>query len=175
MSIAEKKVASIHYTLKNADGATLDSSAGQEPLTYLHGFQNLVPGLESELTGKNVGDKLSVIVTPENGYGEKDTNLIQTLEREMFGGIETIEIGMEFHAETQNGMQVVEVIDVEGDTITIDGNHPLAGVDLHFDVEVTDIRDATEEELSHGHVHGAGGCGHDHSAEEHVHSEDCNH
>lgn len=175
MSIADNKVASIHYTLKNADGETLDSSEGQEPLTYLHGFQNLVPGLEKELTGKQVGDKLSVVVSPEDGYGEKDTSMIQELPRDSFGGIDTIEVGMEFHAQTQNGMQVVEVIDVDGDKIVIDGNHPLAGMPLHFDVEVTEIRDATEEELTHGHVHGAEGCGHDHAEEEHVHSESCNH
>lgn len=153
MTIEDKKVASIHYTLKNSDGATLDSSAGQEPLAYLHGYKNLVPGLEKELTGKKIGDKLSVVVEPEEGYGDKDPQLIQELSKDMFGGIDKIEVGMEFHAQTQNGMQVVEVIEVDGDTITIDGNHPLAGADLHFDVEVTDIRDATEQELEHGHVH----------------------
>ncbi len=162
MSITENKVALIHYTLKNDDGATLDSSEGQEPLAYLHGHQNLVPGLEKELEGKTVGDKLNVTVAPEEGYGEKDTQLIQELPRDMFGGVDNIEVGMEFHAQTQNGNQVVEVIDVAEDTITIDGNHPLAGMNLNFEVEVTEIRDATEEELQHGHVHGAAGCGHDH-------------
>ncbi len=162
MTITAKKVASIHYTLKNEQGEVLDSSEGQEPLTYLQGFQNLVPGLENALEGKAVGDKLSVVVSPEEGYGEKDPQLIQDLPRDMFGGIDTIEVGMAFHAETEAGQQVVEVIDIDGDTITIDGNHPLAGVELHFDVEVVDIRDASEEELTHGHVHGAGGCGHDH-------------
>jgi FKBP-type peptidyl-prolyl cis-trans isomerase SlyD len=162
MSITENKVALIHYTLKNDDGATLDSSEGQEPLAYLHGHQNLVPGLEKELEGKAVGDKLSVTVPAEEGYGEKDPQLIQELSRDMFGGVDDIEVGMEFHAQTQNGNQVVEVIDVAEDTITIDGNHPLAGMNLNFEVEVTEIRDATEEELQHGHVHAEGGCGHDH-------------
>lgn len=162
MSITANKVALIHYTLKNDDGNTLDSSDGQEPLAYLHGHQNLVPGLEKELEGKTVGDKLSVTVPCEEGYGETDPELIQALPRDMFGGVDNIEVGMEFHAQTQNGMQVVEVIDVEEDTITINGNHPLAGMNLNFDVEVVEIRDATEEELQHGHVHGDGGCGHDH-------------
>jgi FKBP-type peptidyl-prolyl cis-trans isomerase SlyD len=162
MTITTSKVATIHYTLKNEQGETLDSSEGQEPLAYLQGHQNLVPGLEQALEGKSVGDKLSLVVAPEQGYGDKDPELIQELPRSMFGGIDNIEVGMEFHAETAQGMQIVEVIDVEEDTITIDGNHPLAGVDLHFEVEVMEIRDATEEELQHGHVHGAEGCGHDH-------------
>lgn len=162
MTITAKKVASIHYTLKNDQGDVLDSSEGQAPLDYLQGFQNLVPGLESALEGKSTGDKLSVVVAPEDGYGDKKAELIQELPVSMFGGIDNIEVGMEFHAETADGPQVVEVIDVDGDTITIDGNHPLAGVELHFDVEVTAIREATEQELEHGHVHGAGGCGHDH-------------
>ncbi len=162
MTITAKKVASIHYTLKNEQGEVLDSSEGQEPLAYLQGYQNLVPGLEKELEGKQVGDKLSTVVPPEEGYGDKDPQLIQELPKDMFGGIDNIEVGMEFHAETDDGPQVVEVIDIEGDTVTIDGNHPLAGMDLHFDVEVIEVRDATEEELEHGHVHAAGDCGHDH-------------
>ncbi|GAA5316419.1 MAG: peptidylprolyl isomerase [Candidatus Pelagadaptatus aseana] len=161
-TITAKKVANIHYTLKNDAGEVLDSSEGQEPLAYLHGAMNLVPGLEKELEGKSAGDKISCVVEPEEGYGEKDPELIQELPRNMFGGVDTIEVGMAFHAETQNGMQVVEVIDVEEDAVTIDGNHVLAGERLHFDVEIIDIRDATEEELSHGHVHAPGGCGHDH-------------
>jgi len=159
-AITANKVASIHYTLKNDEGQILDSSEGQEPLAYLHGAQNLVPGLEKQLEGKTVGDKFSAVVEPEEAYGETDPSLIQELPRTMFGGVDTIEVGMEFHAETQNGRQVVEVIEVEEDTVTINGNHPLAGARLNFDIEVTDIRDATEEELSHGHVHAPGGCDH---------------
>ncbi len=162
MTISAKKVATIHYTLKNEQGEVLDSSEGQEPLAYLQGYQNLVPGLEKELEGKAVGDKLSVVVPPEEGYGETDPQLFQELPKDMFGGIDKIEVGMEFHAETADGPQIVEVVEVEEDTVTINGNHPLAGMDLHFDVEVIEIRDATEEELQHGHVHSAGGCGHDH-------------
>ncbi len=154
MQIADKKVASIHYTLKDDEGVTIDTSEGQAPLDYLHGALNLVPGLEAELTGKSVGDKLSVVVEPEQGYGDVDPLLIQQLPRDAFGGVDQLEVGMEFHAETQDGHQVVEVIAVEGDTVTINGNHPLAGVRLHFDVEVVGVREPTEEELTHGHVHG---------------------
>ncbi len=154
MQISQNLVASIHYTLKNDAGETLDSSEGQDPLHYLHGAQNIVPGLEKALEGKTTGDKLSVVVSPEEGYGEYDDNLLQDLPKEMFAGVEKIEVGMEFHAQTQDGMQVIEVTKVDGDTIGVDGNHPLAGKALHFDVEVTDVREATADELEHGHVHG---------------------
>ncbi len=160
MTISANKVAAIHYTLTNDEGEVLDSSAGQEPLIYLHGHQNLVEGLERALTGKTVGDKLSVSVVPAEGYGEMDQDLIQEVPRSMFAGVDDIEVGMEFHAQTDHGLQVVEVIEIEGETVTIDGNHPLAGVTLNFEVEVMEIRDATEEELQHGHVHSPGGCGH---------------
>ncbi len=154
MNIADKLVASFNYTLKNAAGETLDNSEEQGPLAYIHGAGNIVPGLEKELAGKTVGDKLQVIVSAEQGYGEKHEELIQELPKDMFGGIDNIEVGMAFHAQTEAGMQVVEVIKIDGDMVTIDGNHPLAGQELHFDVEITDIREATEEELEHGHVHG---------------------
>lgn len=162
MNIADQCVASIHYTLTDSEGKVLDSSQGQDPLTYLHGAQNIVPGLEKELAGKTVGEKLKVTVSPKEGYGEKDPQLVQELPRSMFNGVDTIEVGMEFHAQTEHGLQVIEVVGIDGDNVTVDGNHPFAGVELHFEVEVTDVRDATDEELQHGHVHGAGGCGHDH-------------
>lgn len=154
MQISNDLVGSIHYTLKNAEGEVLDSSEGQEPLEYVHGKGNIVIGLEKALEGKSVGDKLSVVVAPEDGYGEYDETLIQELSKDMFGGVEEIEVGMEFHAQTQDGMQVIEVTKVEGDTVTVNGNHPMAGQSLHFDVEIANIREATEDELSHGHVHG---------------------
>lgn len=162
IQIANQKVASIHYTLTNDEGNVLDSSEGQEPLAYLHGANNLVPGLEKELEGKTAGDKFKTSVAPDQAYGENDPQLIQELPRTMFAGIDEIEIGMEFHSDTENGPQVVEVVGIEGDTVTIDGNHPLSGMTLHFDVEVTEVRDATAEELEHGHVHAEGGCGHEH-------------
>lgn len=174
MQIADQKVVVIHYKLTDSEGQVIDSSEGQEPMPYLHGAANLVPGLEKELTGKAAGDKIKTVVAPEEGYGHKDANLVQELPRSSFGGVDEIKVGMEFHAQTENGMQVVEVIDLSDDTVTIDGNHPLAGVELHFDIEVIEVRDATETELEHGHIHADGGsCGHE--AEEHVHSDSCNH
>ncbi len=157
MKIAENSVASFHYTLTDSTGKVLDSSEGQEPLSYLHGAGNIIPGLEQALEGKAVGDKLNVAVNAAQAYGLRDDSLVQELPTTMFSGIEQIEVGMEFHAETEHGLQVVTVTHVEGDQVTIDGNHPLAGVDLNFDVEITEVRAATEEELNHGHAHGAGG------------------
>lgn len=162
MEIKNELVGIIHYTLKNDDGVTIDSSEGEAPLEYLHGFQNIVPGLEAELNGKKVGDSFKVSVEPEQGYGDLDPNLVQELPKEMFQGVDQVEVGMAFHAETQNGMQTVEVIEVDEDTVTIDGNHPLAGQTLNFEIEVVGIREATPEELQHGHVHSAEGCGHEH-------------
>ncbi|WP_432695783.1 FKBP-type peptidyl-prolyl cis-trans isomerase [Marinobacterium sp. YM272] len=157
MQIAANAVVSIHYTLTNADGAKLDSSEGQEPLAYLHGASNIIPGLENALVGKNVGDKLSVTVDPEEGYGPVREELVQEVDRSNFEGIDVVEPGMQFMAQTPWGQQPVTVVKVEGDNVTLDGNHPLAGQTLSFDVEVVEVREATEEELSHGHVHGEGG------------------
>jgi FKBP-type peptidyl-prolyl cis-trans isomerase SlyD len=157
MNISNNCVASIHYTLTDGSGKVLDSSEGQEPLAYLHGSGNIIPGLEKALEGKSVGDKLNVNVPASEAYGLRDDTMVQELPTNMFSGIDQIEVGMEFHAETEHGLQVVTVINLEGDLVTIDGNHPLAGVDLTFDVEVTEVRAATEEELQHGHAHGAGG------------------
>ncbi len=157
MNISNNCVASFHYTLTDSTGKVLDSSEGQEPLSYLHGAGNIIPGLEKALVGKTVGDKLNVSVAAAEAYGERDDSMVQQLDSSMFSGIDQIEVGMEFHAETEHGLQVVTVTNVDGDQVTIDGNHPLAGVDLNFDVEVTDVREATEEEISHGHAHGVGG------------------
>lgn len=157
MNITENCVASFHYTLTDGSGKVLDSSEGQEPLSYLHGAGNIIPGLEKELLGKKVGDKLNVSVKAAEAYGERDDSMVQKLPSSMFSGVDNIEAGMEFHAETEHGLQVVTVTAVENDEVTIDGNHPLAGVDLTFDVEITEIRAATEEEVNHGHAHGAGG------------------
>lgn len=157
MLIAPEKVVLIHYTLKNDAGETLDSSSGGEPLAYLHGQGNLIPGLEKALEGKQAGDKLSVSVEPGAGYGQRDDKLVQQVPRRQFGGA-NVQPGMQFHAQTSQGQtRVVTVTNIAGDMVTVDGNHPLAGENLHFDVEVTEVRDASAEELEHGHVHGPGG------------------
>lgn len=157
MKISQNKVASIEYTLTDDSGDVLDTSEGGEPLAYIHGMGNIIPGLEAALEGKEVGDSLKVTVAPEDGYGEQNDALVQQVPREMFQGVDEIEIGMQFHAQTAQGLTVITVTEVIEDLITVDGNHPLAGKTLNFDVKVVEVRDATEEELEHGHAHGAGG------------------
>jgi len=157
MQIANNKVVSIHYKLTNDEGSILDSSEGQEPLAYLHGLGNIIPGLENALTGRAVGDKFTVTIPPEDGYGERDNEMVQSVPKSAFQGVDQIQPGMQFQAQSPEGMQLVTVIDVDGDEVILDGNHPMAGITLTFDVEVTEIRDATAEELDHGHVHGPGG------------------
>ena len=157
MPIAQDSVVSIHYTLKDDAGETLDSSASGDPLTYLHGHGNLVAGLERALDGKNTGDKLAVKVAAADGYGEYDKQLVQKIPRRSLKGIANVSVGMRLHAQTEHGPRAVTVTQITGDMVTIDGNHPLAGQALNFDIEVTEVREATEEELSHGHVHGPGG------------------
>lgn len=161
MQIAQDAVVSIHYTLTNDKNETLDSSAGSDPLVYLHGNGNIIPGLENALAGKSTGDKLSVKVAPADAYGEFDKNLIQKVPRRAFKGISNVKTGMQFQMQTNAGPRMVTVTGVQGDMVTVDGNHPLAGQNLNFEVEVTDVREATEEELAHGHVHGPGGHHHD--------------
>ncbi len=157
MQIQDNAVVSIHYTLTNEAGDTIDSSAGAEPLAYLHGAANIIPGLEDALVGKTAGDKLNVTVAPADGYGEHIAELVQEVPSEMFQGVDEVQVGMEFHAESNTGQPIaVTVTKVEDDKVTIDANHPLAGVTLNFDVEVVEVRDASAEELEHGHVHGAG-------------------
>jgi FKBP-type peptidyl-prolyl cis-trans isomerase SlyD len=154
MQIAKDRVVAINYTLKDDAGKVLDASPDGQPLQYLHGAGNIIPGLEKALEGKSEGDSLSVTVPPEDGYGERDDNLQQSVSRELFQGVESVEPGMRFQAQTQAGVQVVTVTAVEGDSVTVDANHPLAGQALNFDVSVETVREASSEELEHGHVHG---------------------
>jgi FKBP-type peptidyl-prolyl cis-trans isomerase SlyD len=158
MSIKDNSAVSFHYSLTDDEGQQLDSSAGKEPLAYLHGAGNIIPGLENALTGKAVGDSMTVAVSAAEGYGEVQQELIQDVPRTSFQGIEQIEVGMQFEAQTgQGGTVPVTVTAVTDETVTVDGNHPLAGKNLNFDVSIEAVRDATAEELEHGHVHGPGG------------------
>ena len=158
MLITNQHVVAIDYTLSNDAGEVIDSSAGAEPLVYLHGASNIIAGLENALAGKAVGDELEVSIEPEDAYGEYSAELITNLGREMFEGVEDLEVGMQFHASAPDGgMQIVTIRDIDGDQVTIDGNHPLAGQQLTFKVKVVSIRAASEEEIAHGHVHGEGG------------------
>jgi FKBP-type peptidyl-prolyl cis-trans isomerase SlyD len=152
--IGDNAVVSIHYTLTDSDGAVIDSSEGAGPLNYLHGAGNIIPGLEKALVGKTTGANLQVTVPAAEGYGEVQPELVQQVPLSAFQGIDSIEPGMAFEAQDAqgNGRRVV-VKSVDDEVVVVDGNHPLAGVDLNFKVEVVDIRDATEEEIAHGHVH----------------------
>jgi FKBP-type peptidyl-prolyl cis-trans isomerase SlyD len=157
MQIAERTVASFHYTLTNDAGEVIDSSVGREPLAYLHGAGNIVPGLEQAMAGRAAGDRFDVRVAPEDGYGLPNDFMIQTVPRMAFQGVDTLEVGMQFQAQTPQGPMSVVIARIEGDEVTVDGNHPLAGQHLNFAIEVTEVRDASLEELAHGHVHGPGG------------------
>ena len=157
MQISENSVVSFHYTLTDGNGKVIDSSQGNEPLTYLHGVGQIVPGLENALVGKTAGDKLDVEVAAEDGYGEHQEFMVQQVPREAFQGVDVIEPGMQFQAQTPQGGMTVTVTAVDDATVTVDGNHPLAGQVLFFAVEVVSVREASAEEREHGHVHGAGG------------------
>ncbi|SJM89442.1 Peptidyl-prolyl cis-trans isomerase [Crenothrix polyspora] len=156
MQVANNMAVSIHYTLTNDDGEVLDSSIDQDTLVYLHGTGNIISGLENAITGKVVGDKFNVRIAPEDAYGEIHDDRVQVISRDMFEGIDDIQVGMQFHADVSHGPGVVTVVSVNDDDITIDGNHPLAGMALTFDVEVVNVRPATAEEMAHGHIHGDG-------------------
>lgn len=159
MTISANKVVILDYTLTDDSGEILDQSSNGQ-FAYLHGANNIIPGLEDALTGKTAGDSLNVKVSPAQGYGERDENLSQVVSIDMFETADDIAVGMQFQAQSGDGQRIViTVTNVEGDQVTIDGNHPLAGVTLNFDVKVVDVRDATEQELAHQHVHAHG---HDH-------------
>jgi FKBP-type peptidyl-prolyl cis-trans isomerase SlyD len=162
MVIEKDRVVTIDYKLQDSEGAVLDSSEGSEPLVYLHGNENIIVGLEKQLAGKQAGDKVDCIVPAAEAYGERDDSLVFKVSRSEFGPGAEIEIGMQFEAHSEGGAQIVTVAGIEGDEVTIDANHPLAGAELHFTVSVVDVREATAEELQHGHIHGSGcgeGCG----------------
>ena len=154
MDIGKNAVVYIDYTLKDDNGETLDSSSGGEPLAYLHGVGQLVAGLETELEGKGIGDVFAVSVTAAEGYGEFEKDLIIEVPKERFEGDGEISEGTQVQAQQEDGtVQVFTITQVEGKNVTLDGNHPLAGQTLHFDIEVKDVREASAEELDHGHVH----------------------
>jgi len=161
MTIAQHKVVTIHYKVSDSDSdEVIDSSENGEPMTYLHGAQNIIPGLEQALEGKSVGDELEVTVEPADAYGERSDDRVQQVPKDAFQEIEKIEPGMAVTAQTDQGTINLVVIEVDETTVTVDANHPLAGKMLKFEVKIEAVRDASEEEMEHGHVHGPGG--HDH-------------
>lgn len=153
MIISQNNVVTLHYTVSTEDGTELDSSFGQEPLVFIQGTGFLIPGLDSALIGKAPGDKFDLDVEAEQAYGERVDQLVQEVPRAMFEGLD-VEVGMSFRATTDQGEQSVIIIDANDEVVVVDGNHPLAGLNLSFEVEVVDVREATEDELEHGHVHG---------------------
>ncbi|MGD8742621.1 MAG: peptidylprolyl isomerase [Granulosicoccaceae bacterium] len=160
MQITANSVVTMNYRLTDEAGTVIDESQDGS-FNYLHGASNIIPGLEAELEGKQAGDELTVTVEPKDAYGERNDAMTQVVSRDMFDVDTDIQPGMQFHASTPDGQPVmVTVAKVEGDDITIDGNHPLAGVKLTFAVNIVDVRDATAEEISHGHVHADGNAEH---------------
>jgi len=159
MQISANKVVTLDYTLTDDAGQIIDQSKNGQ-FAYLHGADNIIPGLENALSGKTVGDSLNVTVAPEDGYGQREDALTQTVGIDMFESADQVQVGQQFHAQSgDGGTIVITVTNIDGDQVTIDGNHPLAGKSLNFDVKIIDVRDATEQELEHRHVHAHG---HDH-------------
>ncbi len=153
MTITENKVVVLDYTLTDDNDQILDQSSDGQ-FAYLHGASNIIPGLENALADKKVGDNVKVKINPEEGYGQRDDKLIQDVSINMFESADQVKVGQQFHAQGEDGHAIlITVTKVEDDTVTIDGNHPLAGENLNFDVTIVDIREATQDEISHGHAH----------------------
>ena len=160
MQITEHSVVTFEYTLTGDDGQVLDSSEGGDPLAYIHGLGNIIPGLEAALEGRAAGDAFKVSIPPDQAYGEREEDQLHVVPREAFDDPQALEIGMRVRASDEHGTHVLTVVGVEEDKVTLDSNHPLAGMTLHFDVLVVGVRPATADELDHGHAHGEGGHGH---------------
>ncbi|WP_201557248.1 FKBP-type peptidyl-prolyl cis-trans isomerase [Psychrobacter sp. 72-O-c] len=159
-TIAKDTAVKFNYTLKDDEGTILDQSPEGQPLAYLHGHSNIIPGLEQQLVGKSAGEKVNAVVEPVDGYGEYQEQAVQHVPRDNFQGVDDIQPGMQFQSQAGEQVMLVTVTEVNDEEVTVDANHPLAGKRLTFDVEIQEVRAATEEELGHGHVHGAGGVEH---------------
>ena len=159
MEIAKHKSVTVEYTLKNDAGDVLDTSSNRGPLTYIQGVGNMIPGFESALEGKKSGEKFAFEVAPADGYGEKDANLMFSVPKDRFQGVQDLKVGMRFEVQTPEGAAVMAVDRIEQDAVILDGNHPLAGNKLHFEVQVVGVRDATDQELEQAYSGGAHACG----------------
>ncbi len=158
MEVQERKIVTIHYKLVDVEGKLIDSSEGAEPLAYLHGSGQLIPGLEKSLLGKKSGDKFDAVIAPADAYGERDSEQIREVPQEQLSSVEGLTVGMQLEGvDDQGNRAIFTVQDIADATVTLDANHPLAGMELHFSVEVVDVREPTSEELEHGHAHGPGG------------------
>ncbi|CBJ83184.1 peptidylprolyl isomerase [Xenorhabdus bovienii] len=171
MKVAQDLVVSLAYQVRTEEGVLVDESPVSAPLDYLHGRGSLISGLEKAVEGREAGERFDVSVEANDAYGQYDENLVQRVPKDVFVGVDELQVGMRFLADTDMGPVPVEITALEGDEVVVDGNHMLAGQNLKFNVEIVAVREATEEELAHGHVHGQGGCGdhdHDHDHEEHA-------
>ncbi|MCX8958901.1 peptidylprolyl isomerase [Erwinia psidii] len=162
MKVAKDLVVSLAYQVRTEDGVLVDESTVSAPLDYLHGHGSLIAGLEKALENHEAGDKFEVNIAADDAYGQYDDNLVQRVPKDVFMGVDELQVGMRFLAETDQGQVPVEITEVEDDHVVVDGNHMLAGQNLSFNVEVMAIREATPEELAHGHVHGEHDHHHDH-------------
>ena len=153
MNVEKNSVVSFYYTLKNDGGDVIDTNENGEVLSYIHGTGAIVPGLENAMEGKSAGDAFTAEVVPAEGYGEYDDALIFSVPMENFRDPESVEVGMGVEVQSQDGGRILQVKEIDGQTVFLDGNHPLAGETLHFDITISEIRNATDEELEHGHVH----------------------
>ena len=169
MKVTKHRVVTIDYTLKDSEGEVLDTSEGEEPLQYIHGTDTLVPGLERRLEGTSPGDEIAVTVEPADGYGLRDDELVVSMPRERFSEIDDLSVGMQLEARNDEGPQLITVTEIGDEAVTVDANHPLAGAVLHFDVSVREVRQATSEEIEHGHVHSGHGHHHGHDGHGHDH------
>ena len=161
-TIGDDKVVSFHYQLRDAEGTLNESSDGGSPVVYMHGRNNIVPGLESQLVGKKSGDKFKATVAPEQGYGPRNEEAVQRVPQKHIATKGPFVVGQMVVVKTKDGGQQGRVLKVGHFNVDLDLNHPLAGKTLEFDIEVVEVRDATEEERAHGHAHGPDGHGHDH-------------
>jgi FKBP-type peptidyl-prolyl cis-trans isomerase SlyD len=157
MIAAQNSVVLMDYTVKDDEGNIIDTSSGHEPLAFIVGLGNIIPGLEREFIGKKKGDAFTVKVKPEDGYGDKDDGLVEVVPRAQFAGVKNLAVGMQLQAQTDDDTMVVTVVGLTETEVTVDANHPLAGKTLNFEVKVVEVREPTAEEMSHGHVHGTGG------------------
>ena len=163
LNITDGHVVEIAYLLTNTKGEKIDESSPDAPLAYIQGKQNIIPGLENQMAGKTIGDKFTATVDPKEGYGERIEEMTQAVPKTQFKDTDNLQVGMQFQVQDPNGQQLIATVaEIQDEHIILDGNHPLAGMTLNFDVEVVSIREATEEEMTHGHLHaGAGCCGGD--------------
>ncbi len=157
LTIQKNCVVSFDFTLSDEEGTLMDSSKGQEPLVYLHGFKALIPGLENALEGKREGDDFKVVITPDQAYGNRDEDLVYEIDREEVAHLPNLNVGMELEVDSDDESVVMTIVQINDNSVVLDANHPLAGVTLNFDIQVLNVRQATADEISHGHVHGPGG------------------